>query len=205
MVIKPSEGTSGLSSVLFGSNDLHLFRKCPCPVWVIKPSKRKKHLRILAAVDPSPAEATNAELNALIMDLSTSLASVDQCELHIVHAWSLSNESLLRSGRIRIPKPDIDRMVKEARRTHKEWMNELLAQYDLHNIPSKAHLLKGEPSDIIANFARKTRVDLIVMGTIARTGIPGFFIGNTAEKTLSNGDCSVLAVKPRSFTTPVKT
>jgi len=41
------------------------------------------------------------------------------------------------------------------------------------------------------------------MGTVARTGILGFFIGNTAEKTLTAVDCSVLAVKPTAFATPV--
>lgn len=44
----------------------------------------------------------------------------------------------------------------------------------------------------------------MVMGTVARTGISGFFIGNTAEKILRNVNCSVLTVKPDSFETPVK-
>jgi hypothetical protein len=42
------------------------------------------------------------------------------------------------------------------------------------------------------------------MGTVCRTGIPGFFIGNTAEKILDEVDCSVLTVKPEAFQTPVK-
>jgi nucleotide-binding universal stress UspA family protein len=45
--------------------------------------------------------------------------------------------------------------------------------------------------------------DLVVMGTVARTGIPGFIIGNTAETILNQIDGSVLAIKPRGFVTPV--
>jgi nucleotide-binding universal stress UspA family protein len=41
------------------------------------------------------------------------------------------------------------------------------------------------------------------MGTVCRTGIAGFFIGNTAEKVLQEIDCSVLAIKPEGFETPV--
>jgi hypothetical protein len=41
------------------------------------------------------------------------------------------------------------------------------------------------------------------MGTIARTGIPGVFVGNTAEKLLPHLPCSVLAIKPASFKSPV--
>ena len=41
------------------------------------------------------------------------------------------------------------------------------------------------------------------MGTVARTGIPGLLIGNTAETILQRVDCSVLAVKPDGFVSPV--
>ncbi|HOO52306.1 MAG TPA: universal stress protein [Alphaproteobacteria bacterium] len=44
----------------------------------------------------------------------------------------------------------------------------------------------------------------MVMGTVGRTGIPGFFIGNTADSVLRQVGCSVLAIKPKGFSTPVK-
>lgn len=50
----------------------------------------------------------------------------------------------------------------------------------------------------------KEGVELVVMGTVARTGLPGFIIGDTAEKALTTVDCSVLAVKPDSFVSPVE-
>ncbi len=42
-----------------------LLRKCPCPVWVIRPTRAKK-LRVLAAIDPDPDEV---ELNRTILEL----------------------------------------------------------------------------------------------------------------------------------------
>ncbi len=204
LLIKPASGRGGMSSMLFGSTDLHLFRKCPCPVWIIKPSRRKTFSRILAAVDPDPEEPENAELNRLILDLATSLARREGSDLHIVHAWSAFYESMLRSGRSPLPKLEVDRHVRMARKEHKEWLSELLANYDFTDLAARVHLVKGEPGDVIPSMAYKKSVELIVMGTVARTGIPGFLIGNTAEKTLNKVDCSVLAVKPASFTTPVK-
>lgn len=205
LVIKPAEGPSGVSSMLFGSTDLHLLRKCPCPVWIIKPSKQQRYARILAAVDPDPGEKASKELNTLILDLATSLALRENSELHIVHAWSMPYESTLRSGRARLPKTEVDRLVQETRKTHKKWLDELLGQYDLQNLPAKVHLLKGDPGEVVPDLAQEMLVELIVMGTVARTGIPGFFIGNTAEKTLAAVDCSVLAVKPKAFSTPIRT
>ncbi|MGD8909621.1 MAG: universal stress protein [Chromatiales bacterium] len=204
LVIKSAEGRGGVSSFLFGSTDLHLLRKCPCPLWIIKPSSSEKFSRILAAVDPDPSEAANAELNKLILDLSSSLVVQESSQLHIVHVWSLPYEHTLRGGRARLSLAEIDWMVRETRTRHKQWFDSLLEKYELQANSVKTHFLKGDPGDVIPRLARQEKVDLIVMGTIARIGIPGFFIGNTAEKTLVKVDCSVLAVKPKSFSTPVQ-
>jgi nucleotide-binding universal stress UspA family protein len=42
------------------------------------------------------------------------------------------------------------------------------------------------------------------MGTVGRVGIPGLFIGNTAEEIFQTTACSVLAVKPDGFISPVE-
>ena len=44
-------------------------------------------------------------------------------------------------------------------------------------------------------------VDLIVMGTVARSGISGALMGNTAESVLDRIGCAVLAVKPSGCVT----
>jgi nucleotide-binding universal stress UspA family protein len=64
-------------------------------------------------------------------------------------------------------------------------------------------MLKGEPGHLIPQLAAKMEVGLIVMGTVSRTGVAGFLIGSTAERTLRQVDCAVLAVKPEGFVTPV--
>ena len=65
------------------------------------------------------------------------------------------------------------------------------------------HIKKGDPNDLIPEFVREYDIELVVMGTVGRTGVPGFFIGNTAEEILSQIDCSVLAIKPPGFESPV--
>ena len=51
--------------------------------------------------------------------------------------------------------------------------------------------------------ALSEEVDVVVMGTVWRDGPTGVLIADTAEKVLARVDCSVLAVKPRGFITPV--
>jgi nucleotide-binding universal stress UspA family protein len=204
LLIKPAGGTGNFSSALFGSTDWHLLRKCPCPVWIVKASNKKKYARIVAAIDPDPAEVANAELNGMILDLATSLARAEGSELHVVHAWKLTYENALRHGRSGMPKREIDRLVRGTRKTHKRWMEALLARHDLQGVYARLHLVKGDPGDVIPQLARKKRAQLVIMGTVARTGIPGLLIGNTAEKILAAVDCSVLALKPAAFVTPVE-
>jgi universal stress protein E len=84
---------------LFGSNDMHLLRKCPCPVWIMKPPEKSKYSSILAAVDFDPVTPAVADqvLNREILDLSSSLALTDSASLHIVHAWEAFAESTMLS------------------------------------------------------------------------------------------------------------
>ena len=64
--------------------------------------------------------------------------------------------------------------------------------------------MEGEAEDVVPDFVRTHEVDVVVMGTVGRTGVPGFLIGNTAEKILADVECSVLAVKPKGFLSPVE-
>jgi len=66
------------------------------------------------------------------------------------------------------------------------------------------HLRRGPAAANIFAVAEEVEADLIVMGTVCRTGMAGFLIGNTAESLLSRVTCSVLAVKPPGFQSPVK-
>ena len=67
----------------------------------------------------------------------------------------------------------------------------------------KTHLLKGSARKEIPALAKRIEADLVVIGTVARTGVSGFIMGNTAETILNQIDCSVLAIKPPGFKTPV--
>ena len=41
------------------------------------------------------------------------------------------------------------------------------------------------------------------MGTVGRTGVAGLVVGNTAETILEQLQCSILALKPPGFVSPV--
>jgi nucleotide-binding universal stress UspA family protein len=202
-LVMTTAGDGGaLKEKLFGSTAMHLMRKCPCPVWVIKPSRPERYTRILAAVDPVPLEEGQYAINIKIMDLATSLARRDACELVVVHTWTFPAEDSLRSGYL-VASNELERWVGEAGDLHRRRLAELLRPYALEDLKSQVYMLKGEPGDMIPQLAAKMEVGLIVMGTVSRTGVAGFLMGSTAERILRQADCAVLAVKPEGFVTPV--
>jgi universal stress protein E len=203
VMISPLKKTK-LQEMLFGTRTMHLLRKCPCPVWVIIPTKPKKYARILAAVDVEPLNDEKAKLNFQIMELATSLAQMEKSELHIVHCWKPFFDRPIRGGGSLLSEDEKDKLKVESRNTNKRWVNELLGKFDLKDLTYKVHILEGDAEELIPGTASKKKVDLVVMGTVCRTGLPGFFIGNTAEKILHKLDSSVLAIKPEGFQTPVK-
>lgn len=193
-----------LKEALFGSRIMHLMRKCPCPVWAIKPAKRKlEFARMLAAVDVAPPDVEANLLNVKIIELAASLTRTDKSELHVLSCWRPYFERTIRGQSI-LHEDEVNKNNREARSLRKKWLNQLVERASAEGLSLKVHLLEGEANQRILDFAEQKRVEMIVMGTVSRTGVAGFFIGNTAEKVLHRLNCSVLAVKPDSFETPVK-
>ncbi len=203
LVIKTAQGGGGLKEALLGTTAMHLMRKCPCPVWVIKPSRVHTFYRILAAID-WPLQPNSCKLlNNKIMDIAVSLAHQGQSQLHIMHAWNVNYESILR-GSAFLPAHKLNSLVRKNKKMHRQWLTRVLERYPLlADLKYQVHLLKGEASNLVPQLVKKKKINLIVMGTICRSGIEGLLIGNTAEKTLQEADCSILALKPDDFVSPV--
>ena len=205
LVILAAEGKSGIKERLFGSTSMHLMRKCPCPVWVVKPEKRTKYKKVMAAVDVTSdfPDVERNSLNPLIVQLATSLAQMDNSVFHIVQVWSVFGE-----GYMHVRGNLSDKSIKGLRKQSKQYfldkIDQLLNDIDLKDLICRRHMPRSEevPKAII-KLAKSEAIDLLVMGTVCRTGIAGFIIGNTAEKVLSEVNCSVLTVKPKGFVTPV--
>jgi nucleotide-binding universal stress UspA family protein len=215
LVIKCPESPDWLNRFL-SSDDMHLLRKCPCPVWLVKPETSASYQSILAAVDvddsyPPEELKTRQALNTIIMELAGSMAVSEFAELHVVHAWQAIGESAMRDGAfMHRPEEEVNAYVEQVRAHHARRLDELmrdagakLGSDAMDYLKPQLHLLKGLARKEIPALAKRLQVDCIVMGTVARTGIRGFIMGNTAETILEQIDCSVLAIKPPGFETPV--
>lgn len=188
----------------FPSDVMQVLRKCPVPVWVMRPPPAGG-LRILALIDPDPDDAVRDGLNDLVLSLATSLTHREDGELHVGHAWELAGEATLRtSPHVGLPAELVDGMSETAEGMHRAQLAAMLERHHVAETGAVVHLVHGHAGEVLPKLAERLEVGLIVMGTVARTGISGLIIGNTAETILQSVHCSVLAVKPEGFVTPVK-
>lgn len=210
LVIKAASGKQTFKDRLFGNIAVKLLRKCPCPVLIIKPSEKVSFQKILAPVDPENVgeETTRTGehenfIHKQVIDISIGMAQMENSHLHILHCWFLPGETILASGRTRIDSDNLDHMRMLAEKIHSRKISAFVAEYDLSDIRHSIVILKGDPGDMIVDYADKNGIDLIVMGTIGRSGLSGLLIGSTAENVINRVNCSVLTVKPENFKSPI--
>ena len=185
------------------STAMELLRSCPCPVELVRPSKARQRQRVLACLDPVPDDAVRDAVNTKVVQLASSLADWEKAELHILHAWHAFAEAPL-AGHTGLRRKELDKYIAEQRHACKQRLTDFLAGLGIDAKRARVHMVKGDPARVIPSLARKQGMDLVVMGTIARSGISGFLIGNTAEKVVNKLEASLLAVKPDGFICPVK-
>ncbi len=209
LVIKSAETMDGLAE-FFSGTDMKLLRKCPCPVWVINAAQDQGYRKIVAALDYDSDDPEVDDLNGQILQMATSLALSNFAELHIVHTWRLEHEGFMRSARSGLSSGEVDALFRDDESARKEWLESLVARHcasqgkeAVEYLKPKIHLTHGSASKLVPALVESLDAELIVMGTVARSGIPGFLVGNTAENILRQVHCSVLTVKPEGFVSPV--
>ncbi|MAI39025.1 universal stress protein [Alteromonas sp.] len=213
LVIKRAE--ESFLDKLFGSLDMRLLRKCPCPVWVVDRKPKSQYKSVVAALDlnyhyPKHEVSVRQELNRDILRHASQIALLEFAQLHVVHVFDAVPENIARDGFITV---DNDRMEHDLAKIFEErdnelalLLNELSDELDddvLDFLKPQKHIVHGYPRREIAATAASVSADVVVMGTVARLGVPGFIMGGTAEETIHQLHCAVVGIKPSGFQTPI--
>ncbi len=187
----------GFKGRLFGGTVMNLFRQCPCPVYAVKIGEEPEVPEIVVASDMS-------EVSSEILNVIVSMAQIADMKIHLVHAIDTQLDKRLKG--LDVGDETIKKCAADIREEVENELNEQLAQTDYRTLSYgvKTHVLEGSPEVAIPAFIAENNINLLAMGTLARTGISGFFIGNTAERMLEKVDCSVLTFKPSDFVSPLK-
>ena len=192
LVVKYTNAEESLKSLIVTPVDWQILRKCPTPILVVKDGDWKHQRRILVAVnvsdDENEAHSTfNDELVSLSMDLADSL---DRGNIHLVTAYPPTPINMA----IDLPEFSSGEYSSGLRGQYLLNMKALRQKYGIDG--DHTHVLEGFPEDVIPQVAEKLEAELVILGTIGRTGLSAAFLGNTAEHVISKLNCNLLAIKP---------
>ncbi|WP_299017937.1 universal stress protein [uncultured Photobacterium sp.] len=186
----------------WGTTTRHLMRKSPTPIWAIRslPNIEPNIKKVVAAIDVTDADC--AELNKRILQVAHDFAEINKATLYPCHAWRLESEGYLREWN-RSTDLEIAVIAKQMRDDRTARMEALTTPYESSDTPINITLLEGNAKRVMPDYINSHDIDLVIMGTVSRTGVAGFLMGNTSEYMLDKIQCSVLTLKPEEFESPV--
>lgn len=195
LVIKDVHFEPLLKRILFNPMDWHLLRSCPSSLLLVNAHSSKPPSRVIAAVDPTHSWHKAGALNERIMQAAAELAKEFGATLHVVHVFE--GLPVMASAEIASLPGYQNEIYEELRASASK---QFTAFADRHGIIAKnRHLLFGDPANAIAELIENSSTDLVVMGTIYRSGMDRLAMGSTAERMLNQLRCDVLTIKPDDF------
>jgi len=204
LLIKTAEPTPNHRG--FRALDMGLLRKCPIPLLLYRSQKsppvRFEHIAV--AIDPGQPDSAEYAFAKTLLESGLALGNMLQADVSVISCWESFTEDYLRNHIFaRIDEQELNRAARAEEQAHFDALSGLVQAVKADPPPSIRHP-RGRPEELIPRFVSDYDIDLLVMGTVARTGIPGFLIGNTAENVLQGIECSLLALKPPGFVCPVQ-
>ena len=197
LVIKSTHQHGALKSVIFTPTDWHLVRKCPAPVLFVKEMAWPANGNVLAAVNAVSENEEHKALNKRIITDAQFLCELANAQLNLVNAFPATPINVA----IEIPEFNPGLYNESVKKHHHESTHALAAEFNLSQ--EQCFIEEGLPEDVIPDVAKRLNSELVVMGTVGRTGLSAALVGNTAEHVIDSLDCDVLALKPDGYVSPL--
>lgn len=189
LIFKPLRQHGFLRRALFSATDWNLVRCCPAPLLLINHASAIHRKPVIAAVDVDTKDVVHQELNQIVLSQARQLADLLGSTVHLVNAYSLS--PYIGAGSA------ADQVIRLKQKNQLKSALNMAAKYQI--AADQVHLREGAADIVINDLAREIDAGVIVLGTVARSGISGLFIGNTAESIMEHTQSDVVAVKQSDF------
>lgn len=198
LVVKSTRQHHELSTIIFTPTDWNLLRKCPTPVLLVKDHVWPENGTVVAAVNVGSEDKEHAELNNKITVVATDYANMLSGQVHLANAYPSTPLNIA----IEIPDFNAQTYQNSVRDHHLKEMEAHSAKYGIGI--ANCHVVEGLPEKAVSRISEQLNAELVVIGTVGRTGLSAAFIGNTAEHVLDSLNCDVLAIKPDGFVSPIR-
>jgi nucleotide-binding universal stress UspA family protein len=171
--------------VFLGTTAARLRRWATKPVWIVKPDAAPPIRRILCPVDmqpPSLRALRNAIHFARKLDAELTVLTVTQAPLG-------------EQGDLAEMRGPLAEGPPELSEPHQKKFDDFLRKFDFHQVLCEKVIRRGRPRHEVVQVAREINADLIVMGSVGRTGLSHMLIGGVARRVAQELPCSVITVR----------
>ena len=164
-----------------------LVRSCPVPLLVARHRQWSATPYLMACVDPTHAHDKPADLDRKLVNVAAEIGAGLGVNWHVLHAVGVPPE--LKASD---PSPDQFRKEQEDLRTRE--IRGMLPESVRQAV--ELHFPHTTPAEAIRAFADARHVDLVVLGSLARSRIKDLLIGSTLRGLLASSACDLLLVHP---------
>ncbi|MNQ71225.1 Universal stress protein E [compost metagenome] len=190
LVIKQHVTDTPLRKALLTPEDWKLLRYCPSPVLIVKTARAWTGGAILAAIDAGNSDIEHRVLHSGIVSHGYDIAALARGTLHIMSAHPYPMLSAVDT---------VFQLKESIQALYRERCKTFQAEFDISD--ECLHIEEGSADVLIPYIAHKLEAALTVIGSVARSGLSGALIGNTAEMILDTLDSDVLVLKPDDIIT----
>ena len=187
--------TDGVHDQL-SSLGLRFLRKCPCPVWIVRKSDGASNVGVAIAPDDTKE---GIRFNKKLLKLAGLFG--DEYSLHVIEAWDVMRSKHFLGTSFFKKMPDISEAYHEKL---KLGLEALLSGHPVAQNKDSIHLVRGGPEEVIKKIVEQEGIQNLVLGCVTRSGLAGHFLGNTAERIIKHVPCSVIALKPGGWVSPLE-
>lgn len=198
LIVKGTKQHDTFRSVIFTPTDWHLLRKSPVPVLLVKDHEWPENGHILAAINVGTDDKEHQSLNENLIQNAKIMSSLLKGQVNLVNAYPGTPINIA----IEIPEFDPQHYSDELLKHHTAAMTAVAQRH--HIDATNCFVKEGLPENVIPLVADQLDAELVILGTVGRTGITAALIGNTAEHVIDRLNCDVLALKPDGYESPIK-
>lgn len=197
-IFKPMRQHSLLKRTLYTSTDWNLIRTCPFPLLLITDASPLEGRDIIAAVKFGNQDTDHKDLNRIIMSQAVAIAKLFGSSIQVVNSVPLPSIPMGYSA----TEPSGHQIIKGLEQDHRSQAIELAQAFDLPE--DCVTVIEGQTEAVVNKMAEQANAGIVILGSVARSGLAGLFIGNTAERVLEESGTDVLVLKQADFSSPVK-
>ena len=196
LIVKDTHHHSFAKRVFTTNTDWHLIRTCPVHLLLTKPKAWAESPVLVAAVDPGHRKDPSEILDHHILDVAVGIGKALHAQVHAVHAYLPTAMAAAAVGGAPVIGVSGESLAAERDLQHAH-LKALTDEFAIEG--ANLHIAPATASEYLPRVALECCADVLIMGSISRSGLNSLVIGSTAERVLESLACDVLLVKSPDF------